>query len=134
MFGNIIKIKIPKLLVGRRNLLITIPIAPGITHPHIKAPIRQHKAERLVLIINNKSIRAIPKSMLQINNFLIGLNGRVLCFKFNKWITLDSEKFQIYIVVGVDYVRLDGVVHVGAVLGEAEFCLGGTEGEREETE
>jgi hypothetical protein len=84
MFGNIIKIKIPKLLVGRRNLLITIPIAPGIADPDIKALIGQHKAERLVLIINNKSIGAIPKSMLQINNFFIRLDGRVLCFKFNK--------------------------------------------------
>ena len=44
-------------------------------------------------------------------------------------ITLDSEKFQIYIVVGVDYVRLDGVVHVGAILGKAQSCLGGTGGE-----
>ena len=116
--SHVLEGKLPKLLIFIRIVFGVVPgvlIASTVAQPHIVPSVCEHEGRRLILIIDEPSVRTVDESVLE--------NDRLQALSNGASLSLDSEHGEDVAVLGDHLMCLCRVVVVLAVGKELELSL-----------
>lgn len=119
MVGHMLESEFPKLfiLVGIQSSMISrMFVASAVSEPNIIPFVGQHEGRSFVFVIDDPSVGTVKESMLKKYWFEARLNCGIFL--------LDAEHGENISIVSGDFMSLDGIVVVLAVVCEIEFGLG----------